>query len=246
MGLLSDQDGILRRFVNEGQSWNEHIANTTKVIINFIEEKNVKTVSIFGSGWMLDVPVQYLASSMNKVIFYDLRHPKAVRDRYDRYSNFEFITMDLTGGLIETFYSLCHRKIKPSFDELIGEIIHAEMNLPIFTEYCISVNLLNQLDILLIEYLRKKFNFTTDQLAQIRTMVQTNHLRLLKPSCSCLITDVEEIHLNDQGDTIGSVPLIYCGLPTGKTVKTWIWQFDTLKTYHAECRTYMKVISMYL
>jgi hypothetical protein len=246
MGLLSDQGGILRRYIDESESWDEHLNNTKQVIKEFIIENRGRSVSIFGSGWMLDIPVRFLAEEMQMVVFYDLRHPRGVLDKYGKYTNFRFMEMDLTGGLLGKAYEICHRTQKPSIKELTEELIPSEFDLPLKTDYFISLNVLTQLDILLIDYLKKHFDLPIEPVQNIRKIIQTYHLKMLTPGHSCLISDVEEIQVNDKNEFVGTIPLIFAELPLNELSKTWIWQFDTKKAYHPEFRTYMRVGYVYL
>jgi hypothetical protein len=248
MGLFSDQDGILRRYLNEGRNWQSHLENTKQVIVDFIEQKSAKEISILGSGWMLDIPIRYLADTMDKVIFYDLRHPRGIRDKYARYSKFHFIEMDLTGGLIQLAYSLGReRKKKPDVVSEIESAIPATKNLSEpGTDFIISVNLLNQLDILIVDYLKRFYTLDEEILVRIRKYIQLNHLNILRPKHSCLITDVSEMHLNDKDEVTDTLPLVFCNLPAGSQVREWVWKFDTQKTYHSACTTNLLVKAFYL
>lgn len=245
MQLFTDQDGILRRFINEAPDWNEHLVNTKQTIIDFIKKYQAKSVSILGSGWMLDIPVQFLADEMEKVVFYDLRHPRGIINKYERNRNFHFVTMDLTGGLIEKIYHLCHQKKKPTVQELEHELYIDDIALPVETECYVSANILNQLDILLVDYLKLFFNLTDENIRQLRETIQLSHLNFLEKYNSCLITDFEEIHLNDDDEIIGHTPLVYTSLPQGEIENSWIWHFDTNKTYSLGHKTFMKVTAIY-
>jgi hypothetical protein len=246
MGIRSDQEGILQRYILEGSNWNEHLRNTKQAIIDFVKEKEPKSLALLGSGWLLDIPMQFLADRMQEVILYDIRHPRAARDKYAKLPNVLFLEADLSGGLIEATFRLCRHKPKLTPQEVIIELLNTPVNLPIETDYLASVNLLNQLDILIIDYLKKFYDFPADIMNQLRKTIQSNHLRMLKPGQACLITDVEEIHINDQGIPVEKVPLIFCELPAGHNLKSWIWKFDTHKNYHPEHFTDMYVTSMNL
>jgi hypothetical protein len=245
MGMLADQDGILRRYINEGYNWSEHLANTKQAIIDFIIKNKAKSVSILGSGWMLDIPVQYLAEKIEKILFYDIRHPRGIINKYERNKNFKFITADLSGGFVDIIYRFCQRKGSVEMSELEAELSCVELTLPLDTECYVSVNLLNQLDILLIDYLKKFVDMTDENILRIRGIIQQAHLNFLSRHKSCLITDYEEIHLNDDNEIIDYSPLIFTPLPEGMVKKTWIWQFDANKTYHTEHKTFMRVTAIY-
>jgi hypothetical protein len=245
MGLLKDQDGILRRYLNETVNWHEHLECTKQTIIDFIKQNQAKSVSILGSGWMFDLPVRFLTEELERVVFYDLRHPPGVISKYGRNTKFRFVAADLTGGLIAKVFQLCSQKYKPGFEALYAELSNCNITLPQETECYISVNLLNQLDILLVDYLKSFFVLTDDNIRVIREVIQENHLSFLKKHTYCLITDFEEIHLNDADEVIDYTPLVYTALPKGEHQNTWIWHFDTNKTYHPGQKTFMRVTAIY-
>lgn len=246
MDLLNDQDGIIRRYRNEQTAWNSHLNNTKDFIKNCFPFDQNKTVAVLGSGWMLDVPAVYLLENFKEVAFYDIRHPQPVLDQFKEFNNVYFIEADLTGGLIEKAYSLCSHWKKMDSKVLLNQLKLNSPELSIQADYIFLVNLLNQLDILIIDYLKKFYRIDSSLLHTLRARIQDTHIRTLPKSRSCLITDYDEIHLNDQDIEKGNIPLIHCDLPKGSRQKNWIWQFDTCKTYDPNWRTNLKVIALKL
>ena len=246
MGLSSDQDGIFRRYLNEGNHWKEHLDNTKKIITDFIREKKATRISIFGSGWLLDVPINMLAKETEKVVFYDLRHPSGIVDKYGRYPNFQFIETDLTGGLIEKIYTFCKMNSTELPENFVEELTPVMMELPVQTDFFISVNILSQLNILLLDYLKKKYALPAATELNLKKLIQTYHLRMLKPEYSCLITDTEELHINENEEVIEAIPLLFAEFPGYHSSQSWIWQFDTQRTYYSEYKTYMRVMALNL
>jgi hypothetical protein len=76
---------------------------------------------------------------------------------------------------------------------------------------------------------------------KIRQSIQQQHISMLTPNNSCLISDVEEINLNTNLTIIESKPLIFAKLPEGTRQEEWVWNFDTRMTYHPGCITNLKV-----
>jgi hypothetical protein len=246
MGLVEDQNGILHRFQVEEKNWELHLSNTRQFINDCLKQSQAKKVAILGSGWLLDIPVDFLSNYFEKVTFYDLRHPAWVLKKYASIANLHFTVADLTGGMLSEIYKLCLKHRKQDIYQMLDELKFPVFLFPEPVDYIISSNLLNQLDILLIDYIRRFIKIDNKLEQKIRSGIQKAHLNLLKPGASCLITDYEEIHINNNDEIIDKVPLVYCTLPAGKIRKTWTWKFDTHKTYNPGHNTSMNVVAIKL
>jgi len=244
MGIINDQDDIYRRYEREGEHWELHLSNTRQFITECLEISGANYVAILGSGWLLDIPVDFLSKHFERVDFYDLRHPKQVLKKYTSRSNFCFIPADLTGGLIKKAYQLCSGWREPDKNMVMNELQLPDFKLPRPVDYIVSVNLLYQLDILLIDYVCRFCKLHDKETKHLRKQIQEVHLKLLKPGASCLITNYEEVHLDKDNTIIGKLPLVHCTLPAGKYRKTWTWNFDTQKTYSPDHYTAMNVVAI--
>jgi hypothetical protein len=237
MGFSNDQEGIMRRYINEEGNWNEHLESTKNYIKHAIGIYKPITLAILGSGWLLDIPINFLAKSCEKLYLYDIRHPKPIVNRYRKYKNIEFVNMDITGGLIHYVFEKIKRKEFESIipiPELGFEPIEK-------VDYTISVNLLNQLDILIVEYLRRFPQVKNDEILELRKKIQLAHLKSLQPEKSSLISDYEELLYDRTGSLVKSTPLIFHAFPEGKQLKEWIWKFDNNMTYYPNRITHFKV-----
>lgn len=241
MGIADDQDGIMRRYIREAGNWAAHLERTKKFIISAVTSVRTETVVVLGSGWMLDVPAEFLLQNFKKVMFCDIRHPKPVVQKYRKYPNAEFISIDLTGGLIERAYRIVKEKKITGTDQLQELLKDSIFELPFRADYIVSVNLLNQLDILIVDYLKGKLRMEQQGIEFLRENIQKNHLHLLPLQHSCLVTDYEEVHISSTGKEAESVPLLFCGLPEGSYSESWIWEFDTHRTYNPRWNTRFRV-----
>ena len=242
----NDQQGIINRYMRETENWDKHLQNTKEFIIQSTKQKKKNTCMILGSGWLLDVPIDELSQIFDKVILVDIVHPSQIVHKLRKHQNIEFITVDIT-GLMEVVYHFLKQKSKPpkSLDfiklnyqnEWFHKLEHAD--------FVASVNLLNQLDILICDYIKKTKTYTTEEILEFRKTIQQNHLDLLPKGKSCLITDYEEVRLN-KGLIIETKPLVYIKLPTNDKSKKWPWNFDTHGTYHKNFDTVFKVIGIEL
>lgn len=224
LALKQDQKGIMQRYLNEKNAWDYHL-NQCKTIIRQQFHGGDK-IAILGSGWLLDVPMQDLLASYKEIHLYDINHPRQILHKYYNNSKVKFITCDLTNGLYKTIGN--HSK-----EELLQKL-HANTWSLKFEKYSavVSLNVLNQLDILFIDRLKKKYSFSANELKTIRLKIQKDHLASLKANHSLLISDVEEYatHLNEKIETKSQ--LAYCPLPTDSLLNQWLWQFENHGLYH--------------
>lgn len=234
----TDQNGIINRYLSEGDNWNLHLQNTKKFILKSTPNKRCDSIAILGSGWLLDVPVNELLQTTDKLILIDINHPKQIVNKYKNNQQIEFVTADLTNNLItdannsDTFSDFLQRcqPIKPiSFLEEYSFII--------------SLNLLNQLDILLCDLLKNKYNTPEHSLIDLRIKIQSLHLQSLPQNKSCIITDYCEINYNNILEDGSEKGLIHTDLSFIRSREEWLWTFDTKKTYRYNCNTTFKVLA---
>ncbi len=241
MGYATDQNGIMNRYLREKQGWDIHLSNTKQFIINSIENAKRGSVLVMGSGWWLDVPVDELTQHFDTVTLVDIVHPPQIVHKAKKYTNLQLIETDLNAGLLQQIYELKH--ITES--ELMSVVPNASQ-MPFDThnfDFVVSVNLLNQLDTLIVEFIEKKGQWKTESILQFRKRIQDFHLSLLPAAKSCLITDCEEytaesVDLYQKGN-FSTKPLIYTQLPSASS--EWEWYFDTQKTYYTNKITILKV-----
>jgi len=233
----TDQNGIINRYFVEKNNWEEHLDNSKQYILNFISDCVDKNIAILGSGWLLDVPVNEILRKNNKLYLFDINHPKQLVKKYGNEKNIEFVKADLTNNLVA---ALTYAKKFNEFAEIVTNVIPLNFNK---YDFVISLNLLNQLDILLCDLLKKKFNITDTALIDIRQAIQQKHLFALPKGKSCIITDYSEINYR-QSISDGKVKqLIYTPFDNLRNKKEWFWNFDTKRTYKQGFKTMFKVVA---
>jgi hypothetical protein len=107
-------------------------------------------------------------------------------------------------------------------------------------EAYISINLLNQLDIMLCDYILKQKPFQQEALVPFRRAIQAFHVEWISKKPACLISDIRE-EVSDRKGERSSKALLYTSLPEGIRSEHWWWDFDTQGTYHPGSRTRMEV-----
>lgn len=238
MDYSSEQVYIAQRMLQEQNGWQSHLNNSQNFINNFVSSNLAKSINILGSGWLLDVPIDSIIKQFERVILTDIYHPKQIINKYSKFSNIEFCTIDLTHGVVDLTYSANKRNF--SFPEYIAKIRNTES-----TEYTedivVSINLLSQLSIFITDYLRKKVRLSNDQLREIAHAIQTNHITNLPKGKSILITDYEEEFIDEDNHLIGTNPTVFIDIPKNQSTKEWTWKFDTQMTYREDCQTHLRV-----
>lgn len=233
----TDQKGIIKRFFDEGDNWNLHLKNTKEYILKSFPNNN-KSIAILGSGWLLDVPVDDVLKRTEKLILIDISHPKQILNRYKDNKQIIFIKADLTNNMIVGV-----QKSKTFIDFLkLAEKLKPIDYLNKYS-FVVSLNLLNQLDILLCDLLKKKFKVADVDLLPIRAKIQTLHLQSLPVQKSCIITDYCEVSYNNNLKDSFEKSLIHTDLSCIKDRQEWIWTFDTKKTYKPKAKTNFKVLA---
>ncbi len=246
LGYHKDREGLLNRYFREREAWEGHLEKTRQAIIDFSAGKATNSCVVMGSGWWLDVPVEFLCKNFNKVYFIDISHPAQIEKKALQFTNLELITADVTGVADTVWEYVSRTRKKGKFEELI-EIINGAnpfLDKPFANaDYFVSVNLMSQLTVFLRRFLEKKSHFTNAEINKFEKLIHQKHIDLLPAGKSCLITDYKE--LCKAGNT-KSENLIFAELPKASETRKWLWDFD-LSGYYKNCKeTVFEVIALNL
>jgi len=244
MGFISDQIGLLNRYFRESEEWKEHLDNSAGFILTCLRNKKIKELIVLGSGWLLDFPLENLIGIIERIKLVDIIHPPQILKKIKNFPGVECIPADITGGYVEKFYLEVKRFRRsgiPFFFEpgtIRPEIKRTE------DSFVISLNILNQIDTFLIDYLKQKISIDEKTILDIRRKIQNDHINLLRDGRYILITDHDELIINrqKQGRTIKS--LLSVELPASRYIKEWLWMFDSKGTYNCEGQTILKIRAM--
>jgi len=244
-GFKKDQQGIISRYIRESGGWENHIKNTKEYILKSAVKKEQKTCVILGSGWLLDVPIDELSQLFDKVKLIDIVHPTQITHKVKKFENVEVIETDIT-GFIETVYQFMKKskKTKLGLNKIEAVYTDSWFNDMKNTDFVVSVNILNQLDILICDFINTFDIYKEQEILEFRKIIQQNHLNALPKGKSCLITDYKELRLDDNDIEIESKALVHIDLPKTSSLKKWQWAFDMSKTYHKDFKTVFKVVGM--
>lgn len=244
MDYISDQSGIYSRYARETENWNAHLEKTKQFISNYILKNHCQTASVLGSGWLLDLPLEFLSLRLRKIMLYDVNHPPQIRKKLRNHQCFRLITADITGGLVAGAYNAVNLYRKRKKKTEITDLEFTGFKPSEDTDCYISLNIMNQLDILIIDYLKTQRIYSAEELHTLRTNIQQSHLNAMPKNRSCLITDYEELLYRKEDPSATTKKLLYTALPEGKNIQKWEWLFDTTGSYNRGCNTIFKVIAM--
>jgi hypothetical protein len=246
MKYISDQQGIFERYLEEHEGWKLHLEMTRSFILDCVKKYTPKSVFIMGSGWLLDVPLIELVPMCERIYLADIWHPPQVRAMVQKYPNCSLVYTDLTGGAVNQIYKLVKSFRKTGTSEPLQNISNSIPELPDKDSYMISLNILNQLDIILMDYIKRFIKYPDNEIRDFRKKIQENHLAFLKPGQSCLIVDQEEIVSNSKNQVVTTKKPVYVKLPEGKKKMEWKWTFDQGGAFNKGNKTEFKVIAIEL
>lgn len=239
-GYVSDQMGIRTRFLRENGNWQSHLDNTRRFIVEAATHTaGRQSVAVLGSGWLYDVPLEQLSQMFENVTLVDIVHPEPVKLKAAKLPNVSLVCADLTGGAV------MEAARAESFSQFADWLPQAKPALN-FSDFdlVVSVNLLNQLDILLCDYLKERFAVAESELLKVRQMVQQQHISWLPKQHSCLITDYMQIDRPVSGASQTETKLVYADMSDLKPFEEWEWIFDTNQRYSVKNNTIFKVMAV--
>ena len=91
MKFISDQEGIMNRYLREKDHWDLHLNRTKKFILDSFIKKERRSVAVLGSGWLLDLPLNELVNRFEKILLVDINHPAQIRNKVRSYNNVEVV-----------------------------------------------------------------------------------------------------------------------------------------------------------
>ncbi len=240
-----DQKGIINRYFHEKENWKSHLENTKKFILKSAKNKNNKIAVILGSGWWLDIPVIELSKIFETVFLIDIFHQKEILYKAKKIPNLKFIETDITGlaeTVLETVALSQKRNAKKiRLTDLIPKISNFGIPEIIKPDFIVSVNLLNQLDILITSYLKNQNLYSPKEIKDFQKYIQQNHLNSLKVNKTCLITDYKELNFNKNNVLEYENQLVFVDFPKNKFEDNWEWKFDMNGRYNKNLQTIFKV-----
>jgi hypothetical protein len=244
-GYYGYQEGLIHRHLGQNEGWNSHLGNCRNYIINAVREIKPQKVTVLGSGWLLDLPIAEILDTTRSVTLIDIVHPPEAYRQVASLPGVELIEDDATGGVVREVWEKAGKisflKKLNNLDEIIVPLYELQGD----PGLVISLNILSQLDVLPVEFLKKRSKAKEEAITRFRKMIQDNHIRFLSKHRSLLITDICEIFTDSAGVT-SEVKTVITDLPDGINREEWTWDFDLKRSDYYEKSSVMKVVALTL
>ncbi|SMH59739.1 hypothetical protein [Azospirillum agricola] len=218
LGYLSELVALGARYRRQRRAWAPHVAACRRFILEATERApEGGRALVAGSGLLIEVPLDELASRFDEVVLLDMLHARPVRRRAARLPNVRLLTLDATGALSP-----------------LAEALDAGRGLPAgFTPppvpgggfaFAISCNLLSQLPLLPLDAVERRAPMVppAERVAFARRLAR-DHLEWLGgiADTAALFTDIESQWL-ESGTILEREDSVW-GLPLPAPDLSWLW-----------------------
>jgi hypothetical protein len=187
LGYLRESIGIRSRYRRCRTAWQPHLEHSRAALIDSLNAcSNFRTALVFGSGLLLDIPLDELARRFQTVYLVDVVHLPEVRRAVRRYANVRCIDLDVTGFIDHMDKLTPERLDLPPPQRFLDEP---------GIDWVASVNLLSQLPLLPQDSLRARFpELDETTLEAWGTRLMRQHLDYLAAftAPTCLLADMEQ------------------------------------------------------
>lgn len=240
MDYYSYQEGLISRYLNQKEAWDSHLARCREYILRSVALFRPATVTVLGSGWLLEVPLIELAEEAGRINLVDIIHPADVVRQVAGLGNVNLVEADVSGGLVGQLASLPGRNLifKGRLD--LGSIHIPEYEYNEDPGMVISVNLLSQIDSLPVRMLRNRFRLNENDILSFRERIQMSHIAMLRRHRSVLISDHTEVFTSVNGNKTEEKTVV-AQIPDGQNPEEWTWDFDVAGADFNRKRSVLKV-----
>ncbi|MFZ3017626.1 MAG: hypothetical protein WA056_04085 [Gallionella sp.] len=203
LGYLRESIAIRSRYRRCKTAWQPHLERSRAALLASLQAcDSFRSALVFGSGLLLDIPLDELARRFEKVYLVDVVHLPEVRRAVRRHSNVHCISLDVTG-----------------FMQQLDTISPQHLGLPLperflddpDIDWVASVNLLSQLPLLPLDWLSRRFpELDHATLDSWGTRLMRQHLDYLAAFAAptCLLADMEQIVHNSDGKIIERIDFV--------------------------------------
>lgn len=97
LGYLHESIAMRERHRRCAESWRDHLQHCHRAINAAVASSEGGTLAIFGSGLLLDIPMDTLLLRFDRIVLIDLVHPRDVRKKWGGRDDVLFLEQDLLG-----------------------------------------------------------------------------------------------------------------------------------------------------
>lgn len=227
MGYYNYQQGLIHSHIAQEGGWNSHLRNCRDFIMKSVRFFHPDIVTILGSGWLLEIPLNEILEMNCRVNLIDIVHPPQLVEQIAGLEKVKFIEDDVSGGLILNVWKLASgslfRRKKPI------NSVEIPLYKPRFdTGLIVSANILTQIESLPVELIRRKLKADDEEINDFRKRIQEKHIEFLSGKNSVLLTDVCEI-IKESSGNIREEPTLLAALPEARFKDEWEWNFEPVR-----------------
>jgi len=210
LGHLTEIIAIESRYERQKKFWEPHLKNSRDFILKEATKSPLKKrINILGAGILLDIPIDELEKKFEEIVLIDIVFLPQIKWRFKNHPQIKFIQMDVS-GVVDLIYKDKSSLPKPILPQLP------------FADVTVSANLLSQLPLLPMEYLK------TEDRSWGKLIIE-KHLELIKKSSplSLLLCETNQIYYDRQEKVIENNDMLF-GVELPRTKNEWIWNIAPL------------------
>jgi hypothetical protein len=190
MGYLKELIAIEARHRRCARAWTPHLAHCRRTILKATESVGRRRVTVLGSGWLMDVPLDELADLFEEVVLVDVFHMPSIAKRIRGRANVRLVADDVTGLIEATYRHVIEGKTGPLPPPVAdtGPLAGADL--------VVSANVLTQLPLMPMAWVRAKGrDYDEEKTKAFARHIVEHHLDLLAalPGRVCLLTETERL-----------------------------------------------------
>ena len=171
LGYVHEAIAIRERHARHRDAWEPHLRRSQEFILDAAEKcSDLDHCIVFGSGLLLDVPIEALAVKFTEVSLVDIVHLPEITRQVSQFDNVNLVESDVT-GLISQCVNLSDSKRPPSPSPPTGLF-------PKKADLVVSLNLLSQLPLNLVD------TVTDYHMEAWAKEIQQSHWQWLPSVCS--------------------------------------------------------------
>jgi len=243
LGYYNYHNAFIHRHLNQEGGWDSHLEHCRNFIIKVLDYNKPEKVTVLGSGWLLELPLAEMIERTKKVCLIDIIHPPGIISQAGSLGNVELIEEDVTGGLIEEVWQKAGRYSFFKKMKSLDEIVIPEYKPFTDPGMVLSLNILTQLEILLIAFIKKRSVIKDEEFNRFRREIQKKHIDFLRKHRSVLISDYSEVFTDKSGINT-TIPTMVTDLPPALFNDKWTWKFEQTGAYRYNSRSVMKVVAL--
>ncbi|MBE0493777.1 MAG: hypothetical protein IBX48_05490 [Thiomicrospira sp.] len=218
MGFLYESIAMSARAKRCHSAWQPHYQNCQLAIEQAVSTcRSRRKVLVFGAGTLQDIPLGLLSETFDQVLLVDLVISRNALKLLKSYPNIEYIEADVSESLHLLQAGIL--KVETPKAWLDDEAI----------DLVVSLNLITQLPLLPVRWLKRKFQISDSQADQLGQGLIKAHLDYLQRfnACVCLIADRVDREFNRQAEKTDEFDP-WWGINPPQTSQTWQWEVVSL------------------